>query len=61
MRRIELEALRKGKPALGKTAYMKRVKSVLRSKKAQEVAKAKFNALKKVCCEVVKKNQKEWS
>ena len=28
---------------------------MLKSKKAQEVAKAKFNAFKKVCCEVQKK------
>ena len=32
-----------------------RIRNVLKSKKAQEVAKAKFNAFKKVCCEVQKK------
>ena len=34
---------------------MARVKAVLRTKKAQNVAKAKFLALKKVCREVCKK------
>ena len=37
-------------------AYKARVKAVLKSHKAQDVAKAKFRAFKKVCCEV--KNKK---
>ena len=32
-----------------------RVRNFLKTKKAQDVAKAKFNNFKKVCCEVVKK------
>ena len=43
------------RPPLSKEAYLARVKSVLRSKKAQAVAKAKFNAFRNVCREVVKK------
>ena len=39
----------------GKTAYKQRVRAVLRSKKAQEVARAKFRNFKKVCQEVVRK------
>ena len=40
---------------MGKTAYKVRVKSILKSKKAQNVAKAKFNNFKKVCQEVRRK------
>ena len=40
---------------MGKRAYKKRVESVLRSKKAQDVAQAKFKAFKKVCIEVARK------
>ena len=43
------------KPALNKIQYKQRVKEVLRTVKAQNVAKAKFRNLKKVCKEVVKK------
>ena len=52
MRRMDLADLREGRPALGKTAYKARLKAVLRSQKAQDVAKAKFYALKKVYKEV---------
>ena len=40
---------------MGKQAYKKRVQSVLRSKRAQAVAQAKFKAFKKVCIEVARK------
>lgn len=55
LRLRDLEDLRQGRPPLGKTAYKMRVKAVLKSKKAQDVAKAKFRAFKKVCCEVQRK------
>ena len=55
LRRLDLEDLRTGRPPMGKTAYKARVKAVLKSKKAQAVAKAKFHNLKKVCQEVVQK------
>ena len=44
-----------GRPVVGKTASRIRVKAILRSRKAQNVAKAKFNRLKKVCQEVFRK------
>ena len=40
---------------MGKAAYKKRVQAVLRSKKAQAEAKAKFKAFTKVCLEVAHK------
>ena len=55
MRRRDLKDLRLQKPALNKIQYKQRVKEVLRTVKAQNVAKAKFRNLKKVCKEVVKK------
>jgi hypothetical protein len=55
LRRRDLKDLRLQKPALNKIQYKQRVKEVLRTVKAQNVAKAKFRNLKKVCKEVVKK------
>ena len=55
LRLRDLEDLKQGRAALGKTACKIRVKKFLKSKKAQDVAKAKFNAFKKVCQEVVRK------
>jgi transposase len=55
LRRRDLEDLRLKKPALNKVQYKRRVKEVLRTGKAQKVARAKFRNLKKVCQEVVKK------
>ena len=52
LRLLDLSDLRKGRKPLGKSAYRLRVKSVLKSAKAQAVAKAKFNNFKKVCQEV---------
>ena len=49
MRRKDLEDLRNKRPALGKTAWTCRLKRVLKSKKAQSVAKSKFINFKKVC------------
>ena len=56
LRLRDLNDLRAGRPVLGKTAYRVRVRNVLKSQKAQNVAKAKFNALKRVCQEVKKKH-----
>ena len=55
LRRRDLEDLRLKKPPLDKSQYKQRVKDVLRTVKAQNVAKAKFRNLKTVCQEVVKK------
>ena len=41
---------------MGEAAYKKRAQCVLRSKKAQAVAKAKFKAFKQVCVEVARKH-----
>ena len=50
-----MEDLRLKKPALTKTQYRRRVQEVIRTVKAQKVAKAKFQNLRKVCKEVIKK------
>ena len=55
LRRRDLEDLRLKKPALTKTQYRRRVQDIIRTVKAQKVAKAKFQNLKKVCKEVLKK------
>ena len=52
----DLEDLRMNRPPLGKTAYRQRVRSVLRTRKAQRVAAQKFSGFKGVCKEVVLKN-----
>ena len=41
---------------MGKTAYRQRIKAILKGKRAQNVAKAKFSNFKSVCKEVVKKH-----
>jgi len=55
LRLRDLQDLRSGRPALGKTACKARVQALLRSRKAQDVAKAKFSNLRRVCKEVVQK------
>ena len=55
LRRRDLEDLRLKKPGLTKTQYRNRIKEILRTVKAQNVAKAKFQNYKKVCKEVVNK------
>ena len=55
LRRRDLEDLRLKRPALGRTAYKQRVKNLLRSRRAQNVAKQKFAGFKSVCKEVVLK------
>ena len=52
---LDLYDLQHGRAPMGKAAYKKRVQAVLRSKKAQAVAKAKFKAFRKVCLEVARK------
>ena len=55
LRVLDLYDLQHGRAPMGKAAYKKRVQAVLRSKKAQAVAKAKFKAFRKVCLEVARK------
>ena len=56
LRVLDLNDLQNGREPMGKTAYKKRIKVVLRSAKAQAVARAKFKAFKKVCMEVARKH-----
>ena len=49
MRRKDLEDYRLGRPALGKMAWKRRLRNLLRSKHAQTVARKKFQNFKKVC------------
>ena len=56
LRLRDFRDLRDGRAALGKTAYKVRVKNLLKTKRAQDVAKAKFSAFKKVCREVKNKD-----
>ena len=49
MRRKDLEDYRLGQPALGKMAWKRRLRNLLRTKRAQMVAKNKFLNFKKVC------------
>ena len=46
----------KKRPALGKTAWMRRLKRLLKTQKAQTVAKKKFQNFKRVCKVAYKKN-----
>ena len=55
LRRRDLQDLRAGRPPLGKMAYKVRLTRFLKTRRAQDVAKAKFNAFKKVCREVKNK------
>ena len=43
------------RPVLGKMAFRERVRRVVRTKKAQEVATNCAKGLRKVCCEVIRK------
>ncbi len=45
----DLEDLRNKRPALGRTAWTVRLKRLLKTQKAQTVAKRKFQNFKKVC------------
>jgi hypothetical protein len=55
LRAMDLKDAVQGRPALNKTTYKLRVRGVLRSKRAQQVAKNYANSLRKVCKEVLKK------
>ena len=55
LRQRDLEDLRAGRPALGKTAFKARARAVCRSQHAQHVAAACALGLRKVCLEVVAK------
>eukprot|EP00959_Pyramimonas_sp_CCMP1952_P316653 6627834-Pyramimonas_sp.AAC.1 len=53
LRLMDLDDLRKKRRTLGKTAYTARVKQVLKTKKAQTVAKNVAGRFRKVCKQVV--------
>ena len=55
LRHKDLDDLKKGRPALGKAAYRLRVRQLLRTKAAQQVAKSKFLVHKKICQEIINK------
>jgi hypothetical protein len=52
---LRLKDLRLKRPALGKSAYLQRVRRILWSRKAQTVAGKMAGNLRKVCKQVVKK------
>ena len=53
LRKRNLEDLRQKRPVLGKTAYRARVRSVLRSRKANATAASIAKGFRKVCRKVV--------
>ena len=53
LRNMDLEDLRKKRPTLDKAAYTARVKSVMRSQRAQTVAKRYAAKFRKTCQQVV--------
>ncbi|CAK0804938.1 unnamed protein product [Prorocentrum cordatum] len=55
LRLMDLDDAVKKRPVLGKTAYRARVRSVVKSKKAQSVGAAQAKLMKRVCREVVRK------
>jgi len=54
LRRMDLTDAVRGRKLLSKTAYKQRVRQVLSSKKAQQVASSQANTLRKVCKAVAK-------
>ena len=54
-RRLDLQDLQKGRPPPSKAAYIAMVTAVAKTKRAQDVAKAKFKAFRNVCREVERK------
>ena len=55
LRQMDLADAVAGRAVLGKTAYKARIRSILKTKKAQQVAAAHAASLRKVCKEVVAK------
>ena len=55
LRRMDLADLRAKRPVPGRTAYVARVRSLLRSQKAKAVAAAHVRSLRKTCREVIRK------
>ena len=55
LRLMDLDDAVKKRPVLGKTAYKARVRSVVKSKKAQAVGAAQAKLMRRVCQEVVRK------
>ena len=56
LRRMDLAALRAGQPALDKKAYIRRVRALCATQRAQRAAKAHARSLRTVCEEVVRKH-----
>ena len=56
LRRMDLAALRAGQRALDKQAYIRRVRALCATQRAQRVAKAYARSFRSVCQEVVHKN-----
>ena len=55
LRARDFADLKAGRPVPGKTAYKQRLRAVLRSPKAQKVAKAIAKSFRKTCAEVSSK------
>ena len=55
LRAMDLADLHAGRPAVQRMAMKQRVRSLLGTKKAKQVAKKLFESLRKTCAEVVKK------
>ena len=55
LRAMDLAGALNTRLVLGKTAYIERVRRVMRTKEAQDVAKSQANSLRKVCQAVVQK------
>ena len=53
---MDLAALRAGQPALDKQAYIRRVRALCATQRAQRAAKAHTRSLRSVCEEVVCKS-----
>ena len=55
LRQMDLADAVAGRAVLGKMAYKHRIRSIIKTKKAQQVAAAHAASLRKVCKEVVAK------
>jgi transposase len=55
LRKLDLQDLREAKPVMGRAAYTRRVRQVLKSHAAQKAAASCARGLRKVCLEVIKK------
>ena len=55
LRSLDLKDMIAGRPVIGKTAYIRRVRAVCKSRQSQRVAGACARGMWKVCQEVVRK------